>query len=240
VADRQKYYFHIVKTSQIREKMLNSLAWLTMLIWLIQVLGCGLVLEPPKTMKKINRPDPDCIALRTANDAMQNGDFKKALEGYNILQHSSNDKIARKARYGLVCAKLSLAKDPKKVREALMLWDAWSRNAPSDMEHEDPRILGPLLKSSICPKPNNTPLRPVVVSNEKFRLEKLLQAKEKEIQQLNDRLKGAENEIQTMLKNQADYVGVLESQIQTLRDKIKSLEAIDQKIKEKKKEVSSP
>ena len=65
-------------------------------------------------------------------------------------------------------------------------------------------------------------------------------AKEKEIQQLNDRLKVMENEIQTMLKKQADYVGVLEKQIQTLRDKIKSLEAIDQKIKEKKKEVSSP
>ena len=229
-----------MKTRQIHEIMLNSLAWLTILIWLFQVVGCGLVLEPPKTMKKTSRPDPDYIALRTANDAMQNGDFKKALEGYTILQHSSNDKITRKARYGLVCAKLSLAEDPENVREALMLWDAWSENAPADMEHEDPRILGPLLKSRFFPKPNNTQLRPAVVSDEKFRLEKLLQAKKKEIQQLNDRLKVMENEIQTMLKNQADYVGVLESQIQTLRDKIKSLETIDQKIKEKKKEVSSP
>jgi hypothetical protein len=49
-----------------------------------------------------------------------------------------------------------------------------------------------------------------------------------------------ENEIQNILEKQADYVGVMESEIQTLRDKIKSLEAIDQKIKEKKKEVSSP
>ena len=220
--------------------MLNPLACLTLLVWLFQVLGCGLVPEPPKAIKKTDRPDPDRIALRIANDAMQNGDFKKAIEGYTILQHSSNDKIARKARYGFVCAKLSLAKDPENVRETLMLWDAWSKNAPADMEHEDPRILGPLLKSRICPKPNNTPLRPAVVSNEKFRLEKRLQAKEKEIEQLNDRLKVMENEIQTMLKKQADYVGILESQIQTLRDKIKSLEVIDQKIKEKKKEVSSP
>jgi len=229
-----------MKTTQIHEKRLNSLVWLTTLIWLLQVLGCGLALEPPETMKKTIRPDPDCIALRTANHAMQNGDFKKALEGYTILQHSSNDKIARNAHYGLACAKLSLAEDPEKVREALMLWDAWSKNAPADLEHEDPRILGPLLKSRNFPKPNNTQLRPVIVSNEKSRFEKLLHAKEKEIQQLNDRLKAMENEIQTMLKNQADYVGVLESQIQTLRDKIKSLEAIDQKMKEKKKEVSSP
>jgi DNA repair exonuclease SbcCD ATPase subunit len=178
--------------------------------------------------------------LRIANQAIQNGDFRKALEGYEILQHSSDDKIARKARYGLACAKLSLAENPEDVREALMLWDAWSKHAPADLEDEDPRVLGPLLKSRMPPKPNKIQTRPAEISDEKLGLEKLIRAKEKEIQQLNDRLKVMENEIQTMLKNQADYVGVLERQIQTLRDKIKSLEAIDQKIKEKKKEVSSP
>jgi hypothetical protein len=229
-----------MKTKQIHQETLNFLAWLTILIWLFQVLGCGLVLEPPETAKKTSRPDPDLIALRIANQAIQNGDFKKALEGYEILQHSSDDKIARKARYGLACAKLGLAENPEDVREALMLWDAWSKHAPADLEDEDPRILRPLLKSRILPKPNKIRTRPAVISDEKLGLEKLLRAKEKEIQQLNDRLKVMENEIQTMLKKQADYVGVLEKQIQTLRDKIKSLEAIDQKIKEKKKEVSSP
>jgi hypothetical protein len=229
-----------MKTKQIHQETLNFLAWLTILIWLFQVLGCGFVLEPPKTAKKTGRPDPDVIALRIANQAIQNGDFKKALEGYEILQHSSNDKIARKARYGLACAKLSLAENPKDVREALMLWDSWSKHAPADLEDEDPRILGPLLKLRILPKPNKIQTRPAVLPDEKLGLEKLLRAKEKEIQQRNDRLKVMENEIQTMLKNQADYVGVLERQIQTLRDKIKSLETIDQTIKEKKKEVSSP
>ena len=229
-----------MKTKQIHQETLNFLAWLTVLIWLFPVLGCGLVLEPPETAKKTSPPDPDLITLGIANQAIQNGDFKKALEGYEILQHSSDDKIARKARYGLACAKLSLAENPEDVREALMLWDAWSKHAPADLEEEDPRILGPLLKSRILPKPNKIETRPAVIPDEKLGLEKLLRAKEKEIQQLNDRLKVMENEIQTMLKNQADYVGVLERQIQTLRDKIKSLEAIDQKIKEKKKEVSSP
>jgi len=229
-----------MKTKQIHQEALNFLAWLTILIWLFQVLGCGLVLEPTETAKKTSRPDPDLIALRIANQAIQNGNFKKALEGYEILQHSSDDKIARKALYGLACAKLSLAENPEDISEALMLWDAWSQNAPADLEDEDPRILGPLLKFKIRPKPNNIRTRPVVIPNEKLGLEKLLRAKEKEIQQLNDRLKVMENEIQTMLKSQADYVGVLERQIQTLRDKIKSLEAIDQKIEEKKKEVSSP
>ena len=229
-----------MKTIQIHQEALNPLAWLTILVWLFQGLGCGLVIEPPETAKKTSRPDPDLIALRIANQAIENGDYKKALEGYEVLQNSSDDKIARKARYGLACAKLSLVENPEDAKEALMFWDAWSKQAPAQLEDEDPRILRPLLKSRILPKPNKVQAGPIVISNEKLGLQKLLRAKEKEIQQLNDRLKVMENEIQIMLKNQADYVGVLERQIQTLRDKIKSLETIDQKIKEKKKEVSSP
>jgi len=229
-----------MKTRRIYKRYLAFLARLGILTCLLQAVSFSPAIKSPVTADEKKPLDPEFIALRIANQAIQNGDFKKALEGYEILQHSSDDKIARKARYGLACAKLSLAENPEDVREALMLWDAWSKHAPADLEEEDPRILGPLLKSRILPKPNKIETRPAVIPDEKLGLEKLLRAKEKEIQQLNDRLKVMENEIQTMLKNQADYVGVLERQIQTLRDKIKSLETIDQKIKEKKKEVSSP
>ena len=229
-----------MKTRRVYKRYLAFLARLGILTCLLQAVSFSPAINSPVTADEEKPPDPEFIALRIANQAIQNGDFTKALEGYEILQHSSDDKIARKARYGLACAKLSLAKNPEDVREALMLWDAWSKHAPADLEDEDPRILGPLLKSRILPKPNKIQTRPAVIPDEKLGLEKLIRAKEKEIQQLNDRLKVMENEIQIMLKNQADYVGVLERQIQTLRDKIKSLEAIDQKIKEKKKEVSSP
>ena len=229
-----------MKTRRVYKRYLAFLARLGILTCLLQAVSFSPAIKSPVTADEKKPLDPEFIALRIANQAIQNGDFKKALEGYEILQHSSDDKIARKARYGLACAKLSLAENPEDVREALMLWDAWSKHAPADLEEEDPRILGPLLKSRILPKPNKIETRPAVIPDEKLGLEKLLRAKEKEIQQLNDRLKVMENEIQTMLKNQADYVGVLERQIQTLRDKIKSLETIDQKIKEKKKEVSSP
>ncbi len=229
-----------MKTRRVYKRYLAFLARLGILTCLLQAVSFSPAINSLVTADEEKPPDPEFIALSIANQALQNGDYKKALEGYNLLTHSSDDKIARKARYGLACAKLSLAENPEDVREALMLWDAWSKHAPADLEDEDPRILGPLLKSRILPKPNKIQTRPAVISDEKLGLEKLLRAKEKEIQQLNDRLKVMENEIQTMLKNQADYVGVLERQIQTLRDKIKSLEAIDQKIKEKKKEVSSP
>ena len=229
-----------MKTRRIYKRYLAFLARLGILTCLLQAVSFSPAIKSPVTADEKKPLDPEFIALRIANQAIQNGDFKKALEGYEILQHSSDDKIARKARYGLACVKLSLAENPEDVRKALMLWDAWSKHAPADLEDEDPRVLGPLLKSRMPPKPNKIQTRPAEISDEKLGLKKLLRAKEKEIQQLNDRLKVMENEIQTMLKNQADYVGVLERQIQTLRDKIKSLEAIDQKIKEKKKEVSSP
>jgi hypothetical protein len=229
-----------MKTRRVYKRYLAFLARLGILTCLLQAVSFSPAINSLVTADEEKSSDPEFIALRIANQALQNGDFRKALEGYEILQHSSDDKIARKARYGLACAKLSLAENPEDVREALMLWDAWSKHAPADLEDEDPRILGPLLKSKILPKPNKIETRPAVISDEKLGLEKLLRTKEKEIQQLNDRLKVMENEIQNILEKQADYVGVMESEIQTLRDKIKSLEAIDQKIKEKKKEVSSP
>ncbi|MBE9572662.1 MAG: hypothetical protein IMF11_18710, partial [Proteobacteria bacterium] len=215
-----------MKTRRVYKRYLAFLARLGILTCLLQAVSFSPAIKSPVTADEEKPLDPEFIALRIANQALQNGDYKKALEGYSLLTHSADDKIARKAHYGLACAKLSLAENPEDVREALMLWDAWSKHAPADLEDEDPRILGPLLKSRILPKPNKIETRPAVISDEKLGLEKLLRTKEKEIQQLNDRLKVMENEIQTMLKNQADYVGVLERQIQTLRDKIKSLEAI--------------
>jgi hypothetical protein len=48
-----------------------------------------------------------------------------------------------------------------------------------------------------------------------------------------------ESEIQTLSKSHTVYVAEMEKEIQALKDKIKSLEAIDQQMKEKKKEVST-
>ena len=232
--------FCIIKTNRFHKGSLSFLLRLMTLIWFLQILGCAMILEPPVTVKETSRIDPDLMALMVANQALQNGDFKKALEGYEILKHSTDDRIARKARYGIACTHLSLAESPKDVREAIMLWNAWSEQAPPYLEDEDPRILWLLLKQKILPKPKKIRATKEAESEEKRQLEKLLRAKEEEVQRLNKRLKAMENEIQTILKKQADYVGIMESEIQTLRDKINSFEAIDQKIKEKKKEVSSP
>ena len=232
--------FCIVKTNQFHEGSLSFLVRLMTLVWFLQILGCALIPEPPVPVKETSRIDPDLMALMVANQALQNGDFKKALEGYEILKHSTDDRMARKARYGIACTHMTLAESPKDVREAITLWNAWSEKAPLYLEDEDPRILWPLLKRKILPIPKKIRATKEAESEEKKQLEKLLRAKEEEVKRLNERVKAMENEIQTILKKQADYVGIMESEIQTLRDKINSFEAIDQKIKEKKKEVSSP
>ena len=232
--------FCIVKTNQFHKGSPRFLVRLMTLVWFLQILGCALIPKPSVMVEETTRIDPDLMALMVSNQALQNGDFKKTLEGYEILKHSTDDRIARKARYGIACTHLSLAESPKDVREAIMLWNAWSEQAPPYLEDEDPRILWLLLKQKILPKPKKIRVTKEAESEEKRQLENLLRAKEEEVQRLNKRLKAMENEIQTILKKQADYVGIMESEIQTLRDKINSFEAIDQKIKEKKKEVSSP
>jgi hypothetical protein len=229
-----------MKTIGVCKRGPAFLARLATLICLLHALSFGMVLQSSVTAKEKKPSDPEAVALRIANLALQNRDFNKALEGFKILTHSADDKIARKARYGLACLHLTLAESPRDVREALLLWDSWSEHAPSDLEDEDPRNLGPVIKSKILPKPKKIQIRKKEKSNEKSVLENRLQTKGKEIQSLTRRLKDMEIEIQTILKKHAEYVGVMEKEIQALRDKIKSLEAIDQKIKEKKKEVSSP
>ncbi len=228
-----------MKTRRVYKRYLAFLARLGILTCLLQAVSFSPAIKSPVTADEEKPLDPEFIALRIANQALQNGDYKKALEGYSLLTHSADDKIARKARYGLACLHLTLAESPKDIRNALVLWNSWSDQAPADLEDEDPRNLGPLIKSKLLPKPKKILIKETAKPNEKNALENLLQAKGKEIQGLSSRLKNMEKEIQAILKKHADYVGVMESEIQTMRDKIKSLEAIDQKIEEKKKEVSS-
>ena len=232
--------FAIMKPRRIYPVRVYCLIELLIAVGLLQALGCGLLPNPTLTMKDPNNPDPDLIALETANQAVQKGQFKKAIEGFEILRHSADPKIARKAFYGLVCAYLNLAEDPVEFRRVLMLWQEWSKLAPKGLEDEDPRLLGPLLQAKMLSESNSTRKAEPPRSNEDDLDQKRLRAKEQEIQRLNDQVKVLKKEIQTLLKDHTDYMAEMEREIQALQDKIKSLQAIDQKIEEKKKEVSSP
>ncbi len=189
---------------------------------LIGTTGCVLPTNMPEIIKKSVQLDADAITLDRGYDAFKNKEYKKALEIFGILsQLAEEKKIRRKALYGLACTRLILAENINDLNESIILWDAWSQLAPDEIEGEDPRMLRPLLDRKAFPGSKNRTKKRLVINKNKVSL-KALQVKEKEINDLQEKLKTMENEIQ-ILKHQMN-----------------SLEAIDQEIQQKKQEISSP
>jgi hypothetical protein len=145
--------------------------------------------------------------LEKGNEAFQKGDFNKAREIYEILYRNSRDEtIAREALYGLACTHFILAENSDDFNKAIVFWNKWSNLAPSVLEDEDPRMLGPLLQNKV--KKWITDAGAVeILKSEANKVKLLLQSKEQEIR--------------------------------TLKHQIKTLEEIDQRIQEKKQEISS-
>ncbi|MFO7559225.1 MAG: tetratricopeptide repeat protein [Desulfobacterales bacterium] len=166
--------------------------------------------------------DSNNATLRKGHEAFQNEDYPKALEIYQRLsQLAGNAEIRRKALYGLACTRLILSENRKDLDEAIILWDAWSRIAPSELADEDPRMLEPLFSDRAI-------------------LEKIKQ-KTSSGKQIDDNEDSSE-----MLKTRDDKIlqlqkqlNIMENEVETLRHQIRSLEEIDQDIFEKKKDIST-
>ncbi len=188
----------------------------------IGITGCVLPANMPEMIKNSVQLDADAITLDRGYDAFKNKEYKKALEIFGILsQLAEEKKIRRKALYGLACTRLILAKNINDLNESIILWDAWSQLAPDELEGEDPRMLRPLLDRKAPFAGKKKIKKRLVISKNKVDL-KTLKIKEKEIDDLQEKLKNMDNEIQ-ILKHQ-----------------INSLETIDQEIQQKKQEISSP
>ena len=147
--------------------------------------------------------------LKNGISAFQDGNYKEAYRLFDSVSHESEDKnFRRKALYGVACTSLTLAHNVAELKEAMKHWDGWSRLSPQQMDYEDPRMLTPLLERFAALYLRSTSTEEARKSDEAQKHKKLLQEKEREIQNL---------------KNQ-----------------LEALEAIDQEMEEKKKEVSSP
>jgi hypothetical protein len=166
--------------------------------------------------------DADSATLKRGDTAFQEGNYQKALEIYSILsQLSENTTTQRKALYGLACTKLVLAKNQTELNKAIVLWDTWSQTVPQGITDEDPRMLRPILMekniSGIIPKKQI-----VIIENpEQDRMPS------KTIQPKNDEIKNLQNRIDAQQK-----------EIEILNHQINSLEAIDQDMLQKKKDIS--
>ena len=121
------------------------------------------------------------------------------------------------------------------LNAAMAVWEQWRRVPAHAAITADPRMLEPLVKrktelsvrSSKKPKKDNCK-------------KKIWKAKEKEIEALKTKLNTAEKETQAREATQRQKMAAMEEEIKRLKHQIKSLEAIDQKLREKKKDIAVP
>jgi hypothetical protein len=210
-------------SEQVIEMKKNLWIMMVLIFLLFITAGCGTVLYGPPGAQKTEPPDPDVLTLNRGDEAFRNEDYEKAIEIYSGLsQLAENEKIRRKALYGLACTKLILAETASDLNESIILWDTWSQLLPQVTEDEDPRMLKPILQRKALPGMDEERVKKRTnTSKNKISL-KALEEKDNKILQLESQLKEMEKEIQK------------------LKQQISSLEAIDQKIQEKKKEITSP
>ncbi len=180
-------------------------------------------------------------ALQKGLEAFQRADYPHALAIFEKLQRSGDPKTARQATYAAACVRLLSAANPREYRDALRQWQAWSRMAPLKFTGEDPRLLTPLLQRQLLTaagKRASKREKPALwqkraVPPAKYR------EQEKEIRKLKARIK-AMQEQKPLWEYYVKHTAELENEIWNLKHKINRLEAIDQKIQQKKKEISSP
>jgi hypothetical protein len=185
--------------------------------------GCNVVTKKWVTVEQTTSVDADMVALKQGDEAFRRGDFQRAMAIFRDLrQKASDESISRNALYGFACAKLALAEDPSDLSEAMLLWNTWDQLMPGKWFVEDPRMLTPFLERMATTETNEKERAETAKSLQETTYRGLLRIKEKKIRDLTSKLETTEKEVQT-LKHQID-----------------SLEAIHQKIQEKKKEVSSP
>lgn len=134
--------------------------------------------------------------LRLFKDGMsafQDGKYREAQRLFDSLSHESGDKsLRRKALYGAACTSLTLARNEDELNEAMEQWDAWRRLSTQQMGHEDPRMLNPLLERFAALYLRSTSTEETRKSDQAQKHKKLIEEKDKEIQNLKNQLEALE------------------------------------------------
>lgn len=179
------------------------------------------------------RFETDHKTLDKGFDALGKHHYAQAEAIFADLKDNTGSKVVqRKARYGYTVARLIRARTPGQSAAAMALWDAWRQTYTPDAEWEDPRVLEPLF---LCrQKSGKRAVCRGTVPEEDFKIsEKKNSRLQLEAETLRQRLEDLE-------ASKAALLEAKNREIKNLKDKIRALEAIDQKIQEKKKEVSAP
>lgn len=113
-----------------------------LLIGALLLPGCAMVNGKDSA---IAAQDPRA-AYVLAVDSYLAGQYEKAAFIFQRLSGTTADPvIARKAYYGLACARLATARTPEELHAALSIWNTWVQMTPEGLPSEDPRLITPLL-----------------------------------------------------------------------------------------------
>lgn len=145
----------------------------------------------------------EAARLQDAVTAFRARDYATAHDLFERLSHEAEDRaLRRQALYGLACVRLVRAQSSEEMRRALNTWSVWEEQSPVQLSIEDPRLLSPLLQRlpALLEKPARAPVRqtktapppspPSAASEVEW--SKVVEEKDREIQELRDRLRALE------------------------------------------------
>lgn len=171
-------------------------------------------------------------AYAAATSAYRDGDYAVAAERFSAIREETPDRrMARLSLFGLTCSRFMLAETPEAYLQALELWETWIDNAPDVSHSEDIRLIGPLLQekmlfSNLPPKAETETEVDSGAGDPTW----LFIRTKQELDRLREKLQAAQEADRKHQKR----IRSLENEISKLKRQIIALEAIDQKIQEKK------
>lgn len=208
-------------------------------IWFLTLITIGCSVSKTIELEKITPNSPseaELKKLESGYGAFLQKDYEKASYIFDSLfKYGKNGEIRRRSLYGLTCARLMIAKNRDEFNEAVNLWNAWVQSAPGEHAKEDPRLLEPFLKSRAFVSMDEKWIEKEGKSEEKIDYLEIFRKKEEKIDNL-EVIRKKEKIIQYLTK----IIETMKKEIKTLKHQITAMEAIDQKIEKKKKEISSP
>lgn len=139
------------------------------------------------------------LRLRDAVTAFREQDYATAHDLFEHVSHEAEDRaLRRQALYGLACVRLVQARSTEEMRRALNTWSIWEEQSPFQFAVEDPRLLSPLLERlpALLEKPARVSGRqtktPPPPASSQTEWSKVVEEKDREIQELRDRLRALE------------------------------------------------
>lgn len=183
------------------------------------VLGLGLGLSGCALATRAEGTGELRSAYLLAVDSYLAGQYEKAASIFQRLSGAGEDPLlARKAYYGLACARLATAKTPQELHEGLALWNTWVQMTPEGLPGEDPRLITPLLPRLA---PANASGGPALLSAGEI---------ENELAR-TQRLAGCQDETGKLKESLRKKTAEAEN----LRSQLNALERLHQEISQKKK-----